>query len=98
MVHERIEASVAVFRFHGIDNCLPTDFAQNQNRHGDQARAHHNELQKIGYEYREHAAENRVHSHAYEEHGHHNFEIADVESGDKHEKLAADPQKHAHIQ
>src|SRR6185369_2061845 len=95
---ERVEARVAVVRFDGRHEPVPTDVHEDHDRHDDEADAHHDELQEVRHEHREHAAEDRVDRDADEENRHRDLEVADVESADEHEELAPRPQEHTHVQ
>src|SRR5439155_4658806 len=64
----------------------------------NQADAHDDELQEVGDEHGEHPAEDSVNRDADEQRGHGDFEIFHVEPAHEHEKLAARPQEHAHVE
>ena len=73
-VLEGIEAALAVVRLHGGHQAAPADLAENQEGDDDQAGAHHDELQEVGHQHREHAAQDGVDGHADQQRGHHDLQ------------------------
>ena len=97
-MNERIKTSRPMGPLDRLDNRRPADSAQNQIGHGEQPDTHHDELQKIGDQHREHPPDDGIDRHHQQQSGHGDHQVTLVHTADEYQKLAADPQKHPHVQ
>ena len=83
---------------HGADQGLPGNISQQQKGHGQQAHAHHHELQEIGDQHRQHAADDRIAGDAQQQKRHRDFEMFAIEPAHDHQKVSPRAQKDPHVQ